>query len=317
MKCIIGIASLLAVCSSPSTAQLPDVWDAIAKINTEKPTSLRFDLSERLPEGGHLQGVQWFEQAEKEFLLLSGSSKDHSYVLKVPLSDQDDTESRMTTLLPSPYRHAGGIQIVDGQYAAIGLEDNKAKNTSKVWVTDVSAKTLGNTMKPLVSIEREGKLERATAGAIAMAKLKDRYLLVVGTWDSATLDFYESNGHPLNDARCRFEKGVTWSALEADRSDWTDSNYGSYQNLNLIIDKQGRCFLAGFCRNDEANRLDLYEWRRNPLTEIPALLVKRGTRSFHCIETTFQAGGGLRIKDDGSIMIYACSHRDNVVEVFE
>lgn len=317
MRCALGLLSLLAVCSLPAKAQLPDVWEAIAKINTEKPTSIRFDLSESLPEGGHLQGVQWFERAENAFLLLSGSSKGYAYILTVPLSDQDDTKSVLAKLLPSPYRHAGGFQIVDGQYAAIGLEDNETKNVSKVWVIDVSANSFREPMKPVVSIERLGEVERATAGAVAMAHLKDRYLLVVGTWDSATLDFYESNEHPLNDARCRFEKGETWSAADADRSSWSDSNYGSYQNFNLIIDRQGQCFLAGFCRDGEANRLDLYEWRRDPLTPFSGRLVKCGSRTFGCVETTFQAGAGLRVRKDGSIAVYACSHRNEVVEVFE
>lgn len=317
MKRVFGLLSMFAVFPSTVAAQVAFVWEAIERINAEEPTRIRFDLSESLPKGGHLQGVQWFERSGNDFLLLSGSSANDAYLLTVPLSEQGSPESLMTKLLPSPYRHAGGFQIVDGRYAAIGLEDNEVKNTSKVWVIDVSANDLREPVKPVVSIERQGEVERATAGAIAMAKLKDRYLLVVGTWDSATLDFYESNGHPLNDPQCRFEKGKTWSAANADRSAWSDSNYGSYQNLNLIIDKKGKSFIAGFCLDGDVERLDLYEWRRDPRTTVSRRLIKRGSRTFRCDETTFKAGGGVRMKDDGSMIVYACSHRDSVVEVFE
>jgi len=240
-----GICLLfLVVCLPSAEAQLQDVWQTVAKIKADEPRRVRFSLGEGLPEGGHLQGVQAIVQGNDSNLLLSGSSNDFSYILKVPLSGRGDANPVLTTLLPSPYRHAGGFQLVAGRFAAIGLEDNYLKDTSKVWVVDVAEKDFGEPVKPVISIERRGQAERATAGAIAMARLGKRYLLVVGTWDSATLDFYESNAHPLEEARFRFEKAGTWSAADADRSNWSDATYGSYQNVNLIVDAKGRCFLG-------------------------------------------------------------------------
>ncbi|MDB4808578.1 hypothetical protein OAG85_01475 [Verrucomicrobiales bacterium] len=221
---------------------------ACLQLKADEPRGVRFSLGGGLPEGGHLQGVQAIVQGNYSKLLLSGSSNDFSYILTVPMSARGDAKGILTKLLPLPCRHAGGFQLVEGRYAAIGLEDNRLKDTSKVWVVDVAAKDFGEPVKPVISIERHGQVERATAGAIAMAGLGKRHLLVVGTWDSATLDFYESNEYPLEDVRCRFEKAGTWSATDADRRNWSDATYGSYQNVNLIVDAQGRCFLAGFCR---------------------------------------------------------------------
>jgi hypothetical protein len=313
-----GICSLFLVVFLPSAeAQLQDVWQTVAKIKADEPRGVRFSLGDGLPEGGHLPGVQAIVQGNDSKLLLSGSSNDFSYILTVPMSARGDAKGILTKLLPLPCRHAGGFQLVEGRYAAIGLEDNRLKDTSKVWVVDVAAKDFGEPVKPVISIERHGQVERATAGAIAMAGLGKRHLLVVGTWDSATLDFYESNEYPLEDVRCRFEKAGTWSAADADRGNWSDATYGSYQNMNLIVDAQGRCFLAGFCRTGDVDHLDLDEWQRAEGTPISKQLIKRGTKSFRCVETTFRAGAGLQVTKDGSVVVYACSHREGVVEVFE
>jgi hypothetical protein len=283
---------LVACMLASANGQLSDVLKAVEKIDPHTPEELRFDLGDGLPEGGHLQGVQAFQRDGRDLLLLSGSADSFSYLITVDLSVTNRT-AVLTKLLDAPYRHAGGFQMVDGRFVAIGLEDNHARDKSKIWVLDMAADHSRQRRIPLIEIERAGEIKRSTAGAVAMARFGERHLLIVGGWDSATLDFYESNGSPLDDERCRFQMRETWSAALADRSDWSDTRFGSYQNINLITDKDGRCFLAAFCREGDADRLDVHELRMGKDTPTSHRLRKRASRQFHCAKTNFKAGAGL------------------------
>jgi hypothetical protein len=315
---IAGLLWSFLLLPGSATGQLDDVLKAVQKIDPLSPTELHFKLGEDLPEGGHLQGVQWFsrESGTQDFLILSGSGDSFSYLVTVNLSDTNN-KATMTKLLDSPFRHAGGFQVMDGHIAAIGLEDNRTKDVSRIWVIDMAATDPRKPLRPMIEIDRRGEVKRSTAGAVAITRIGDRYLLMVGTWDCATIDFYESNGHPLNDPRCRFQKGDTWSAALADRSGWSDPHFGSYQNINLITDKQGRCFLATFCREGEDDLLDLYELKMGGNTSTPRRLLKRRSIRFNCTKTSFRSGAGIRILKGGALSVYACSGRGDIVEWFK
>ena len=60
--------SFLFVCLSSASAQVRDVWEAVTKIKADEPMRIRFDLGEGLPQGGHLQGVQWFDSWRRGIL---------------------------------------------------------------------------------------------------------------------------------------------------------------------------------------------------------------------------------------------------------
>ena len=293
---------------------VPDVREALARMSPEASEVIHFDCGKGLPEGGHLQGVQWIQRHGDDFMLLSGSSTAYSYLLTVALNDNQSKPTTITKLLDSPFRHAGGFQVVDGRYIAIGLEDNQTKDVSKVWILDGENTQLD---QPLIEIERRGKVERATAGAVALGKIGDQSLLIVGTWDLATLDFYWSNAASWTDPACQFTKRETWDLAKADRSDWRDPGYGSYQNINMIAEATGKQFLAAFCLEGVRNRLDLFELMVDEEIPTSGRLVKRASKVFHCAKTTFKAGGGLHVLGDGSIRVYACSHRDGVIEIFD
>ena len=80
----------------------------------------------------------------------------------------------------------------------------------------------------------EGEEKLATAGAIAVVKRALDYLLIVGSWDSDTLDFYRSNGIALGESGCEFIYWQTWNRDDAVRDNWCDEIWGNYQNLNLL-----------------------------------------------------------------------------------
>lgn len=272
----------MLACIQPSASgQLEDVLKAVENIDTSSPHELHFDLGgDKLPEGGHLQGVQWFKKGAQDFLILSGSGESFSYFVTIDLEDAAGNTASLSRLLDAPFRHAGGLQVLDGRFAAVGIEDNQAKDKSKVWIVDLATAESLEHLAPLVAIDRRGEIERSTAGALAITQIRDHHLLIVGTWDSATLDFYESNGHPLDDADCEFTKGETWSAAHADRSDWSDPQFGSYQNINLITDRKGRCFLAAFCREGDDDLLDLYELKLDDDTPTSRRLLKTSLDPF-------------------------------------
>ena len=196
---ILGFACVPPLASGHAS----DVLNAVENLDADTPDEIHFEFTGDLPKGGHLQGVQWFQRGGRDYLLLSGSADAFSYLLTVDLSGSP-ASAAITKLLNAPYRHAGGLQIFDGRFAAVGIEDNHARNTSKVWVIDTTTLTPGNRPVPLVEIERRGEIKVSTAGAIAIAKIEAGHRLIVGTWDSATLDMYQSNGHPLGDRRCTF-----------------------------------------------------------------------------------------------------------------
>lgn len=305
----------------PLPAKASDVLERISKIQTKKPKTLPFKLSEPLPEGGHLQGIQAFHHAGKKGFLLSGSSADFSYFLKVPvLSETGEPAPRTATmhrLLPAPYRHAGGFQMLpDSPYAAVGIEDNQRKDRSVVWIVNLVETPGDQPLSPIVEIKRAGKKKESTAGAVAIIRHNGRYLLIVGSWDSATLDFYHSKEFPLTDPRFRFEEPIIWKAADADRSAWVNQSYGSYQNLNLIIDEaSGNLHLAGFCLTGDRHLLDLFELP-NPF-QSPPRLIKRSTHHFACDQSTFRAGAGLQLTRSGERHLLACDHRKPVIERFD
>lgn len=295
---------------------LLDVALAIKQMQPRVAQTITFPLPNGdLPKGGHLQGIQRLGDQ----IVITGSSETFSYYLTV---DPDDGTSKLTKLLQSRFRHAGGFQVFENRCAAIGIEDNASKDRSLAWILDLAAdepespQSAQSPPQPLIEIKRQGPPKRATAGALGLARVEGKMWLVVGSWDSATLDFYESNDRALHDPDCRFTKTASWFAESADRSNWSDAQYGSYQNINLVIDRLGAVFLLGFCREDGVDRLDLFQWNGKPRVPVAQRLRKIMSKTFKCRRTTFQAGAGIHIDSSGKLYILSCSHRDGAIEIF-
>ena len=196
-----------------------------------------------MPSGGHLQGIQRTYTA-KPYFIISGSSDHEAYFIVVGKTVDGYEIIQKKTISHNPYRHAGGIQII-GDYLVVGVEDNSKRNKSRVCFFHMRnpEKPTGD---PIITIPREGEEKLATAGAIAIAKRSADHLLVVGSWDSDTLDFYRSNGVALGKPGCEFTYWQTWNKDDACRRDWCDDTWGNYQNLNLVRDINDSLFLIGY-----------------------------------------------------------------------
>jgi hypothetical protein len=209
-------------------------------------------IDDAIPPGGHFQGIQLAAIQGVPHAILSGSSDEESYLMLVRLDDKRRAVSATRkTLLPKPYKHAGGIQIA-GRFLAVGIEDNEKKDTSIVWILDID-QLKEETIKPFIEIKREGPVKRSTAGAVGLAKMGEKHLLAVGSWDSATIDFYESNNRPL----------------EAD-------------------DCHGAIQLIGFANTGGKNHADVFL-----VDLSTHRLVKKTSHVFKCQDTSFQSGAGM------------------------
>lgn len=252
----------------------------------------------------------------KQFAILSGSSDSGSYLVLAAIEDSTARIMSLKRLLSRPFKHAGGFQVF-GDYLAVGIEDNDAKNTSKIWILESSQLLGSGKLKPIVEIERRGAYKRTTAGAVAIAKRHGRHLLLVATWDSATIDIYTSNGKALRDPACKFRLDETWEANGADRSNWIDQHYAAYQNINLVVDKGGGVFMVGFARTGGDNVADIFELKLEESVPTAKRFEKLGRRVFQCRTTDFRAGSGLAITDSNELVILSCAHREFAIERFE
>ena len=164
---------------------------------------------------------------------------------------------------------------------------------------------------------RYGRKGVRPAGAVAMARVGDRHLLCVGTWDSTTIDIYLSNAKALNDPACAFALRETWDAGSADRLDWSDREYASYQNLNLVVDTNDRVFLVGFAHTGGADVMDVFEMRMEADVPVEKRLRKVLRRAMHGLQTSFRHGSGLVIADANTVGVLACGYQEFIVERFE
>jgi hypothetical protein len=263
-----------------------------------------------VPSGGHLQGIQRTDIDGREYFIVSGSSDSAAYFIVVGKTSRGYGILQRKIICGESYRHAGGIQVI-GDYLAVGVEDNLERSKSRVHFFDMSnpERPIGD---PIITIQREGPEKLATAGAIAVVKRARDYLLIVGSWDSDTLDFYRSNGVALGEcgsdgkSRCEFTYWQTWSKNNARKENWCDDVWGSYQNLNLISDIHDHLFLLGYyCNADNGDYVDLYSLDLSKLSS--EMIRKESSKIAKCKQgASFKYGGGAYIKEEGSLVSYAC-----------
>ena len=72
-------------------------------------------------------------------------------------------------------------------------------------------RSLQNNAHPSPSSVKAPRPKDKTAGAVGIVKCADNHLLVVANWDAKALDFYASNGLPLDDDACRFTFQARWT----------------------------------------------------------------------------------------------------------
>lgn len=283
----------------------------------EEATVMEFTMDGwSMPSGGHLQGIQR-TYTTKPYFIISGSSDHEAYFIVVGKTVDGYEIIQKKTISHNPYRHAGGIQII-GDYLVVGVEDNSKKNRSRVCFFDISnpEKPIGD---PIITIPREGEEKLATAGAVAIVKRPADHLLMVGSWDSDTLDFYRSNGVALGKSGCEFAYWQTWNKDDACRENWCDDTWGNYQNLNLVKNTNGGLFLIGYyCDGKQEDCADLYSLDlSNPA---PEMIRKDSSKHLKCIRgASFQYGGGIYLDNERSFISYACErncHEKTVINEF-
>jgi len=302
--------------SSPPSEANPQVTDVLAALQRIAPTPRPIPCeagSFAVPSGGHLQGIQQATIAGESFIILSGSAKDESYLTLIALEGPQARVSRIVPLMPRPFKHAGGFQVC-GDYLAIGIEDDNTKDTSRIWIVPVSQLLNTARPEPTIEIERHGLYKRATAGAVALAKVCDRHLLCVGTWDCDTIDIYLSNGKPLEDPTCKFELHETWAAKTADRSNWCDPDFAAYQNLNLVVDTSDRVFVVGFARTSGDDVMDVFALDLSLTLE--RRLFKRARHVLNPDKTSFRHGSGLSILNSATLTLLSCGYQSFTLEHF-
>jgi hypothetical protein len=64
--------------------------------------------------------------------------------------------------------------------------------------------------------------------------------------------------HPFASAGSKFTFLKTWSKATADERRWIDQNFGAYQSVNLLTQRDGQLFLVGFHRSGDWDWMDLY-----------------------------------------------------------
>jgi len=296
----------------------PKVADVLAALQclsaAPEPAPCR-DGDFSVPSGGHLQGIQEATIAGEPFAILSGSAARESYLALISLAESPGQVTAIKPLLSRPFKHAGGFQVC-GDYLAVGIEDDNTKDTSRIWILSLPELLESARPKPVIEIKRQGQYKRATAGAVGMAKVVDRHLVCVGTWDSATIDIYLSNGEPLDDPVCAFDFRETWDLKKADRSDWSDRDFASYQNLNLVVDVKDQVFLVGFARTGGADVADVFTLDLDASTSPARRLQKIGRYSFRGRKTSFRHGAGLVVTDAQTLNILSCGYQKFVIERF-
>lgn len=247
-------------------------------------------------EGGHLQGIQICRLKDRQYYFLSGSSDLYSYMVMV---DQEEQKvSQMQKLFDKPFKHAGGFQVHD-QYLMVGVEDNDLRTRSKLCVYRILGEE-GLEPAPLVTIERTGEYERATAGCVAFSRVNSLWLTIVGDWNTRHLDFYVSEAE---DIRSGFTLVESLSTLNMDRTGWSDEQWLPYQNINLYVSQQG-LFLIGMTSYEGKNTVDIYRLLHQDLRHFR---LEKETRIL--LENTggdFIWGAGIDFDNDIPNEIFSC-----------
>lgn len=252
--------------------------------------------------GGHLQGVQLISQQNQNYALLSGSSNSQSYFVVIKMGKSSEV-TKIQKILDKPFKHAGGFQFYQ-DFLAVGIEDNDARNHSFVMIFDVSdVAAIPN--KPLIKIERKGTFERATAGCVGLVQLRDRWLMVVGDWNTEHLDYYVTAGEQMDS----FSLVQSSTTKELNRTGWIDDEWLPYQNLNFIL-HQEELYLTGMTSDDkDKNIIDLYTVERSATHSFR--LQKIASKTLVSQGGKFIWSAGLQIKDGLIIQIISSDRNLN------
>lgn len=295
---------LLLICGKCPDTRDVQIISIVENIDS-MPDSISFQNKlEVNNNGGHLQGVQYYKYNQNEYYYLSGSSDSNSYYSVVKMGLENSVIS-VNNILPKPYKHAGGFQI-SNNLMAIGVEDNSARNKSKVFIYRIDNPE-NPTEDPLVIIERSGDEKRATAGCVGIIEISDYLLIVVGDWDTENLDFYRINKNLLGKGDATYNLVHSINVKKINKSGWINNNWLPYQNINFIKDSSENLYLAAMASNDNGeNILDLFKIETKDYSKFKLRKIK--TKIFPYNEhSKFQWGAGVYLSKNNQLKIYSCS----------
>jgi len=295
----------------------------------------------------HFQGCQRLNGGN--YFLVSGNSPSasHLYIVELEVTDHTsilNTKGRHQVVkcltLSTDYTHVGGFQVC-GDFVALGLED---QGSSVVQVYDfldplnpiemehlhitrskLSGTTHGSYERRLLPYCKESKGD-PTAGAVGLTRMHDGfYLLAVGRWDSAIIDFYVSSHPNLRDPQCEFRYKVSWRKdTHKVKTTINDTNFGKYQNLNLFVQhdepltmKGGIVYLIGTCNTlglvvingrDFADlfRVELEFNEHDPVGSISVTKVAK--KHVTAKNSNFAAAAGVYVDHNQNFAIYSVKH---------
>ena len=314
---IIVLISFAIIFPLRAIAQHGSIPELFIEIDTEPQIIRCINELEVNNKGGHLQGVQLLVKNEVEYAILSGSSGTYAYYSIAKLDNYNQVLS-VNILMYKPFKHAGGIQVFQ-DLLVVGIEDNDAKDKSKVCIYEIENPDMPP-LKPLAMIERNGEPFRSSAGCIGINRIGNRTLIVVGDWDTRHLDFYLSDEQKAGLEINAFKKIYSIDNEEIEKSGWTDKSWHAYQNINLLKDADGKLYLVGFGQNvQNENIADLFFVEHKDLREFS--LKKLMSKTFHCKEgADFRSGAGIFFQSDGKMKVVSCGSHINdslILNVFD
>lgn len=274
--------------------ELQNVPEAFDQLNPN-PEIFILENRIRIPKRyGHLQGVQSIKVRDQEKIMISGSSFKRAFILQGNLNT-GKTE-KLITLMRSPFRHAGGIQISE-HYLIAGIEDNFKKTRSQVCIYDLDASAWMKA-EPLMMIDRFGEPKVKTAGATGLLGIDYGLLAVVCNWDSRIWDFYHLD---IINGKVQLMKSIE-----------APETWGSYQSVNLLKDQEA-IYAIGTYKSGGQGIADLI--RISGIhSETPDMKLLQ-TKKFNCPEgLDFGSAAGIQVDGSGKLNIWA-TQRDGTKSI--
>ena len=302
LLCVLMLLPISAIAQNSNTSAF-EIISLVDKLDSI-PVSISFMNSLVVNNnGGHLQGIQYYQYNQNDYYFMSGSSDSYSYYSVVKMGEENSVIS-INKILDKPFKHAGGFQI-SNNLMAIGVEDNSERDKSKVFIYRIdNPENLPK--EPLEIVDRFGTIERATAGCVGIIEIRDNILMVVGDWNTEHLDFYKIKKEKIGLDGDAFELVYSINIESLDKSDWVDDIWLSYQNINFIRDELDNLYLAGMASNkNEENILDLFKIETEEYLEFE--IRKIYTKCFvKNIDSNFNCGAGVHLSNESLLKIISC-----------
>jgi len=192
---------------NPAVSDPVDLFDQVS----ERPLSVRFRRGRKKPRlrTGHFQGIQRLRSASDDvhYFAMTRSSWTGPFLIIVAFPNGHAQKGEIVAkhLLPSdgqhrPLKHPGGFQVT-GDYAAIGVEDDRGKNRSQVQFWNL-ADPLDPQQATHLTIRREDRvIGNKTSGAVGIcSRENDIY------WSWGTGDRRNWTSTPRLGSRCPVER---------------------------------------------------------------------------------------------------------------